>query len=772
MNAILVATMFLAQNPSADNAVPNPSFEEGGQEPAGWETHVWNGEGEFVYADIGHTGSRSVMIASDRGGDLTWQRHVAVKPFSTYRLSGWVKTKKVKAGSGEGALFNIHGLRPVHTPPITGTKDWTRVEVTFDTNDLDSVQVNCLFGGWGTSTGKAWFDDVQLELISTMTLEPKAVVKANETGPPISEYIYGQFIEHLGRCIYGGIWSEMIEDRKFFYDVKAEESPWGVAGSSGGSVSMTTEEPFVGEWSPLLESGGEGESYAIVSAPVELVPGRTYEGYVWLKGEGQARVGMGDEEHNVLVIDANLDPNKFVKTTFEVVNGFPYFKSGLAINAVGKSRVVVGTVSLMPADNVHGMRADTLALLKQLDSPIYRWPGGNFVSGYDWRDGIGDRDKRPPRKNPAWKGVDSNDFGIDDFMLYCKEIGTEPLVVVNTGAGEVDMALEELEYVNGAADTPMGKVRARNGHPEPYNVTWWGIGNEMYGNWQIGHMPLEDYVKKHNAFVDAMRAQSPDIKVVAVGASGKWTETMLTESADHMDALSEHFYCGEQPGLLAHVRQIPQSVRRKAYHHRKYHETIAALQGKSIPIALDEWNYWYGDHVYGELGTRYYLKDALGIAEGIHEMTRHSDVFYMANYAQTVNVIGCIKTTDTAAEFAATGLPLMLYRKHYGVIPIKVDGDTGPLDVAAAWTADKKAITLAVVNPMDDDMVLDLSFEGVEVKGCNGGWMITGNDPMAYNEPGKPRNVNVHDFHMSGFKPGGPLPLQPLSATLFELKVE
>ena len=124
---------------------------------------------------------------------------------------------------------------------------------------------------------------------------------------------------------------------------------------------------------------------------------------------------------------------------------------------------------------------------------------------------------------------------------------------------------------------------------------------------------------------------------------------MMQHCADHMDLISEHFYCQEQAGLAAHVPQIPDAVRRKAEAHRRYRQEIDSLQGKDIRIALDEWNYWYGPHVFGELGTRYFLKDALGIAAGLHEMARESDIMFMANYAQTVNVIGCIKTSKTAA---------------------------------------------------------------------------------------------------------------------------
>ena len=326
----------------------------------------------------------------------------------------------------------------------------------------------------------------------------------------------------------------------------------------------------------------------------------------------------------------------------------------------------------MPADNVHGWRADTLARLRELDSPVYRWPGGNFVTGYDWKDGIGDPDKRPPRKNPAWKGIEHNDVGLAEFMQLCREIGTEPYVAVNTGLGGADSAAQLVQYANGAADTPMGKLRAQHGNLRPFDVRLWAVGNEMYGDWQLGHMPLEKYIEKHKAIVDAMRKVDPKSKLVGVGAVGKWSEAMLTYAPSHMDLLSEHIYWQDKPTVEAHVAQTVDGIRKIADAHRGYRKDIPALKGKDIRIALDEWNFWYGGNEYGELGTRYFLQDGLGAAAALHEMFRNSDIYWMANYAQTVNVIGAIKTSKTDAEMETTGLVLAAYRRHFGTLPLKL----------------------------------------------------------------------------------------------------
>jgi len=775
----------------AKNLMPNPSFELAGKGkaqgmPQGWRQERWNGKGTQTFADTGRTGGRSVRIESADGADIGWAANVPVEPFARYRLSGWIKTENVQpTKGGRGALLNLHAMQPVATKALTGTNDWTKVQVEFDTEDQDALQVNCLFGGWGLATGKAWYDDLQLEMLRQHTIpEPTIRVDAAKTAEPISKYVYGQFIEHLGRCIYGGIWAEMLEDRKFYYPITPtydpygggkrptkeaplpvlKASPWKTLGDPG-SVTMVKADSFVGEHTPRIAVGG-----GIAQHNLGLVKGKKYVGYVWTRPVGKEaslEIGLrwGDQHASTTVTN---DSGAYQKATFTFTAGATTNEGVLEVWVTDKSPCLVGTVSLMPADNVEGMRADTLALLKELDSPVYRWPGGNFVSGYDWKDGVGPRDRRPPRKNPAWTGVEHNDFGIHEFMRFCETLGTDPYIAVNSGLGDVRSAVEELQYVNGPATSAMGKWRARNGHPKPWKVAFWGIGNEMYGGWQLGHMPLEDYVKKHNVFAEAFRQEDPSVRLVGVGAAGKWSETMLRHCANHMDLISEHFYRHERPGLLAHVRQMPEAVRNKAEVHRRYRRELESLTGKDIDIALDEWNYWYGPHVFGELGTRYFLKDGLGVAAGLHEMFRNSDLFYMANYAQTVNVIGAIKTSRTAAAFETTGLVLAMYRRHFGEVPVAMETD-GLIDAAAAWTRDRKALTVGVVNATRQAAEIPLSVAGASLTGNGTRWGITGSDPMGYNDPAEPPKVTIEQRTVRGA--AKTLAVPPYSVTIFVLDV-
>jgi len=618
-------------------------------------------------------------------------------------------------------------------------------------------------------------------------------INTERTEEPISEYIYGQFIEHLGHCIYGGIWAEMLEDRKFYYPVTDEydpwatdtdpywktgeyiylnASPWKVVGPPG-SVTMDSLNSFVGKYTPVIHLPGNGTTAGIAQEGLSIMEGKNYTGRIVLAGDKSARpvlVQLVFESGEIMVHEIGTLNSEFETYSFEITAPLSDENVQIEIISKGKGQFRIGTLSLMPEDNINGWRKDVVTLMKELNSPVYRWPGGNFVSGYNWKDGIGDRDRRPPRKNPAWKGVEHNDVGIHEYMELMKLLDSEAFIAVNTGLGTVEEVAEQVEYCNSPADSQMGALRAENGHPEPYQVEWWAVGNEMYGNWQLGHMPLEEYVKKHNRVAEAMWNVDPSIKLIGVGEVGEWSETMLSECSDNMSLISEHIYCQEITEVPEHTMQLARQIKLKAEAHRKYRDEIKELQGKDIRIAMDEWNYWYGDYLYGELGVRYHHKDALGVAIGLHEYFRNSDLYFMANYAQTVNVIGCIKTTKTAAGFATTALPLILYRAHFGTIPVEITGRAGDIDIAAALTSDRTALTIAIVNPNESTRNVSLDPGETTLKEAGKKWTIRNPDPEAYNEPGKAPNVMIREGNVQFT--GDALEIPSYSIMMFRFDVD
>ena len=620
------------------------------------------------------------------------------------------------------------------------------------------------------------------------TLTAQISIDPQSKNEPISEFVFGQFIEHMGRSIYGGIWAEMLEDRKFLYPVDAERpawkttdggtrvltaSPWGVVGPKE-NVAMSTDAPLSGAHSPKITLSGQPGG--IYQEELALLKGNTYTGRVVLRGDAsagpiQVSLVWGEGDANRQTVTVRRPGRTFKTYDLKFTAGADTENGRLEILGTGKGSFTVGAASLMPADNIQGFRKDTLGLLKQLNSPLYRWPGGNFVSGYDWRDGMGERDKRPTRRNPAWTGIETNDVGMHEFVELCRLLNSEPLITVNTGFGDAYSAAAEVEYANGAPDTLMGKWRSENGHKQPFGVKYWCVGNEMWGNWQLGYMQPHHYVLKHNWVEEKMRKVDPSIVTIASGdLGGGWSEGLLKGCANHMNAIAEHFYCQSRPDLTAHTRQIPDMIKRKTDGHRRLRQSLDSLKGKDIRIAMTEWNYWYGPHVFGELGTRYFMKDALGIAAGLHEYFRNSDMIFGAFYAQTVNVIGCIKTTKTAAEFDATAYPLVLYRSQFGTRPLNVTGWNEKLDVAAALTEDGKFLTVGFVNATQDTYEVSLALGGLTPTGKANVWVIRNDDPMAFNTPGKKPVLGIVPLEATEIT--GALRITPVSITLFKVPIK
>jgi alpha-N-arabinofuranosidase len=631
-------------------------------------------------------------------------------------------------------------------------------------------------------------------------------INAAKAGPPINPFIYGQFVEHLGRCIYGGIWAEMLEDRKFYYPITEKyapygdlkdtrfpvvvASPWKAIGPAG-SVTMETDKPLSGEHSVKITHGG-----GIEQNDLGLVAGQEYDGHVRVRSPNDstrltATLSWGENANEVQRLRLLPQSDDYVEQRFSFRPKKSTDHGQLRIEVAGGT-CMIGAVSLMPTDNVRGFRRDTLELLKQLNAPIYRWPGGNFVSGYDWRDGLGSRDRRPTRKNPAWTGIDSNDMGIDEFLDLCHEIHTEPMIAVNTGFGDDYSAAQEVEYANSGKDTVGKQWRVENGHIDPYGVRYWCVGNEMFGHWQLGHMELGQYVLKHMRFVHAMRKVDPKIVLVGSGDLGtkatlqgngkrrdvNWSEGLLSECGDGMDFISEHFYKGKTPWgdqppkeMPKYVALLKDEIRHKATAHRDLQKKLGRTPDHYIPIAMDEWNYWHRGYIYGELGCEYSLADALGVAAGLHEYFRNTDIIHMANYAQTVNVIGCIKTTKTAAFFDTTALPLLLYRREFGTVPLAVSGNQSDrgLDIAAAKSADGSAVTIGVVNPQAKSQTIDVKLEGIKPGSTAKAWRVTGPSPTAHNTAEK-KDVAITEDKSVPFD--GKLTVPAYSANVYRVPIE
>ncbi len=588
-------------------------------------------------------------------------------------------------------------------------------------------------------------------------------------------------------------------------------------------VTMDQDRPYTGEHTPVVKLGSS-EVRGIQQAGLAVRKGKSYKGRIVLSGASGTTVKVSliwgnaaTDRQTVIIKKIGSEYRKF-PLTFQAQGDSDDARFEIA--GTGDGSFHIGAVSLMPADNIQGFRAEVIAALKQLHSGVYRWPGGNFVSGHEWRNAVGDPDKRPPIMDPVWHAVQPNDVGTDEFMTLCRLLDVEPYVTVNGGFGDEWSAAQLVEYANGAASTPMGKWRAANGHPEPYRIKFWGVGNEPWGEWQLGFMPVAQWELKHNMFAKAMRKVDPTIKLIAAGAmpdamtgskqakrlngqivadylsAGDWSGNLLAHCLDNMDMLSEHFYSrsgqhtdlttgekvdtGPQP-LVEWERAPATQVRSKYEHYQEYLKRIPELKTKPVPISLDEWAYT------GAPPNSYKVVPAYAWA--FHEMFRHSDLFQLGAFTFATAMMSEDRTN---AVLNPTGLLFKMYREHFGTIPVQVSGDspqpkpiypaggdqpavnpgsdTFPLDVSAALSDDRKTLTFAVLNPSDSEQQLQLGINGARLATQGHLWRMAPSSVEATVIVGQKPGVEVQEQEITSIPDAMTVP--PFSVNIYSFAVQ
>jgi alpha-L-arabinofuranosidase len=424
-----------------------------------------------------------------------------------------------------------------------------------------------------------------------------------------------------------------------------------------------------------------------------------------------------------------------------------------------------------PLSDERGFRRDVLEAARPLHIPLLRWPGGNFVSGYHWLDGVGPKEARPRRSELAWYAEESNRFGTDEFIAYCRALGAEPFICVNMGSGTMDEAQAWVEYCNGTGNTSWANLRRCHGHPEPYQVRYWGLGNEMYGGWQIGTLDAHDYVKKARQFAMVMKRTDPSIELIGCGENGwsDWDAIVLDGTAAFIDHHSIHLYtgCADHYATVFQSHQAERAIRIcAALIERVRHARRIA---HPIHIAFDEWNVWWRtrSHEARAAGVeeRYTLTDALAVATYLNGFIRQCRAVRIANFAQLVNAIAPIFTSPTGLFLQTIYHPLRLYAEHTLPVALAVHvesetydlapeqegsgggwlhhvADLGPfplLDAVATHDPGGRAVTVAVVNrDHARDLPAAVELNGALWTGPLRGWEVNGTDVSAMNSSRRP----------------------------------
>jgi alpha-N-arabinofuranosidase len=589
-------------------------------------------------------------------------------------------------------------------------------------------------------------------------------INTQQTADPVSKYIFGSFIEHIGTTIYRSMWAEMLDDRKFYFPIASTDPPstraqggnpmrqmtrkWRPIGPDD-AVTMDPEQPFVGDHSPKIALDGS-TPHGVRQAGLSLVSGKQYTGRIYLRGTPGTKVnvslvwGTGDADKQTSSFTLTSEYKKF---PLSFTSKADTTSAALEISATGSGDFHVGTVSLMPADNVEGFRPDTIALLKSLHSGMWRLPGGNFLSNWDWHQAIGDIDKRPPMFDHAWNAMQVNDVGMDEFMTFCKLIDVDPYVTVNAGLGDANSAAEEVEYLNGPATSYWGAKRAKNGHPEPYHIKMWNIGNEPWGTFQIGYTDLKYYVIKNNDFAAAMRAADPSIELIGsakmmepgwlkgedrakyvdnlgpmYGSDDDWTGGLLKNSWGTFSGIAQHWYEGAgrhfnlekakalppdapatgaydtyEPTTLEYARYAGDVVLRHAEEWEGYQQRFPQMVPNHIFMSLDE--YAYGGGGGGGRGGPN-LKSALAYGMLLDEMMRHTSFITMGAHTMGTS---SLDITPTGSAINAVGLVYELYGEHFpGTIPVAVTGNSPqPATDSAKYGDEPKVSSGSPTYPLD-----------------------------------------------------------------------
>jgi alpha-L-arabinofuranosidase len=679
----------------------------------------------------------------------------------------------------------------------------------------------------------------------------QASIDTRQTAPSVSPYEFGMFIEHIGNTMYSSLWAEMLDDRKFYFPINSQE-PAAPTRTPGNPMRMTLrkwrpigpdevivmdkEKPFVGEQSPRIALDSS-TPHGIRQSGIALVKGKKYTGHIWLRGTPGTRIkialvwGSGAADRQTVSIP--LSSAEYKKYPFAFTAGDDSTDASLEITGTGTGNFHIGTLSLMPADNIQGFRVDTIPLLREIKSGFWRY-GGNYTSNMIWYHTIGDRDRRPPDWDHAWSAMQTNDLGMDEFMTFCRLIGVEPYISVNAGLGDSHSAAQQVEYINGSINTPMGALRAKNGHPEPYHVRFWNIGNEPWGSWQIGRTDLKYFVIKHNEFAKAMRAVDPSITLIAsglmledwyltgetrakyagnlgplYGGQYDWTGGFLKDCWGNFDGISQHWYA--QPGrhlsvekmkslpldaptddayvkvdqtLLQFARYPADIMHGEAEEWQGYQQRFPQMAAKNIFLSIDEYAYFGGG-----FGRPVTLKQALAYGMIFNEMLRHTDFLTMTAHTMGTSTIDFNRT---AATMNVLGLTFKLYADNFvGATPVALTGNspqpaprfppggdqpktssgspTYPLDMFAALSSDRKFLVLSVINATDSAQNFNLHVAGVRPRGSSTLLQLTGSTIDAGDRVGQPPQVEIKQIPVDNIS--GTIAAAPISVNVYRIPI-
>ena len=505
----------------------------------------------------------------------------------------------------------------------------------------------------------------------------------------------------------------------------------------------------------------------VLASPVGLAAGRFAHGEAPRRGAGITNVYL-DPRRTIASLDRHLF-GSFLEQLGRAIYGGIYDPGS-------------------PLSDASGFRTDVLQEVRSLGVPIIRYPGGNFVSGYNWLDGVGPVENRPQQLDKAWNSLNSNRFGTNEFMAWCRAAGAEPLMGLNLGTGTPEQAAALLEYCNVEKGTQWSELRRKHGVADPHNVRHWCLGNEMDGPWQIGHMEASEYGLKAADAARQMRAIDPSVRLIACGSSGPqmatyldWDRQVLEQCYEYVDGLSLHRYMGntaqETGGDSTRYLALNLSMEQQIAETLAVCDYVRAHKRspKKLWLSFDEWNVWYrarsGAAVDGArqkaphlLEEVYDLEDALLVGGMINTLIRNADRVRIACLAQLVNVIAPIMTNASGLLRQTIYYPYSwaLQLAQGDVLNLVVDSPTYDaaqlgavpyIDCVGLRSERSGTTTLLALNrDLVNSREIAIHWQGAVPQRLAVSWVLTGSDLKAVNSFESPKRVqpDVLDKPVSG----------------------
>jgi alpha-N-arabinofuranosidase len=702
--AVLFTATALAGGDSGE--LKNPGFEG---KLEGWSLTSYGAEPRLeVDEAIAHGGKRSLRVSSDEPSDAALAQEVALRPGRCYVLRGWVRTRRLDPhGSPVCGTFQVQqpGGRGFIAGGANhqGDTDWTEVPVYFTAPPGGRVRISLFFVGFGKGTGAAWFDDLRLEEVD-LSRAPLKVTRDFLCPGKIGRGQYGQFIEYLCNLV-PGMWAEKLYDGSFeglspyrvayLAETDFKEKPWYPCGATNrAAYAHDHTDPVSGRVAQRIAiAGGAPCTVGIAQDGIAVERDRPCRFTCYLRQQRlSSPVHVRLHADGRTFASCDFRPGeRWQKVSARLVPSGTSATATLRITFRGPGTLWLDNASLMPEDAVGGWRRDVVEAVRALRPGVIRFGGSALDDGnlgdFEWRDTVGDPDRRPPFR--AWGGLQPAGAGLEEIVQFCRAVGAEPLLCVRVTGRTPRDAAEEVQYFNGAADTPMGKLRARNGHPEPYHVRYWQVGNERSGR---------DYEDRLPAFCRAMKEADPTIRLL----SSYPTAGVLRGAGDVLDYVCPHQYdCADLAGVERELAATRALLR-------------AGAPGRPIKVAVTEWNTTAGDWGPGR-AKLWTLENALACARYHNLLHRQCDLVEIANRSNLTNSFcsGIVQTDNHRLYVTPTYHAQRLYATLAGDRPLKVESpvSTGLTpDVSATLAPDGDAVVLFSVNPGTEDVTRPLDF--------------------------------------------------------------